>query len=348
MAPVARDGWAQTVGLKSLPDCNVLDALWRTLTVEAVDPDRRALPLMPTHGGMLELHLANHSCVRSRKFAGEADEAWPAIQAQIHRNYRSIKDGAAKGKDKQIHRRWLTLQSEKYRLDTDLFIPPGLAKEKPLPHHTEYSDTFDGDGGYDAENWVPVSSLLAPWKRVSGQMHCVNESDGFPAILTNLNALSGDDHYSQNDFVYAEGTNAFMAPAVRIHASAATCYFGLFRAGSSVSAIYKVVSDVATSLVSGTDGTGPTVTLRLSVDGSTLSLEAGGSEVEGVTDTAITGNLYCGLAAHGGSNSLDSGGDNWSCADLAAGTETDTDTETDTGTAAASIVPWHLLHGRAV
>jgi len=92
LSPAQRSLWSSALGIGSIAGGTLLDALWETLTIHG-DPDGGVIcpPLMPTHRGILELHLGGHSLVKSEQFTGPGHPAWPKIQALVQRNYRGVR-----------------------------------------------------------------------------------------------------------------------------------------------------------------------------------------------------------------------------------------------------------------
>ena len=91
------DEWRGRLSIgAAIAPCTLLELLVRTLTVDA-DPNgaNRALPIIPTHVGNLELHLGGHSLVWSRKFSGLADAGWDNIKAVLWSTYRRARERAA-------------------------------------------------------------------------------------------------------------------------------------------------------------------------------------------------------------------------------------------------------------
>ncbi len=95
LSAAQKGAWKTLLHLDSLSANNVLDALWEVLTFRA-DPEGnlRAKPLIPTVRGDLELWLGGHSLVRSWRFQGQSDPAWPNIQKVIQNDYRRIREFA--------------------------------------------------------------------------------------------------------------------------------------------------------------------------------------------------------------------------------------------------------------
>lgn len=139
--------WETLVGVATQPGWTLLDLLWETLTAQA-DPDgvTRAKPIMPTHKGVLELHLGGHSLIRAEKLPQDVTthRAWPNIQRVLQNDYRAIQR-----RDRTLARKWLGAQRGKYRLSPerarDLLIPADLPHVLPLTPTTTITDDFSGN-----------------------------------------------------------------------------------------------------------------------------------------------------------------------------------------------------------
>lgn len=313
-----RSLWSSAIGIGPLTGNRLVDALWETLALHG-DPDGGALckPLIPTHKGILELHLGGHSLIRSERFTGPQHPSWSRVQSVVQRNYRSIRTEAMRNHRgpgaPNIHSKYLECMSRKLRCQWEDLIPSDLPRENPRRPTTTITDDFNR------------ASLGSNWTSVDGTGQIVTSTtfrgnaDGsdLPATLRyDATDLSSDDHYAQIDFTAQEDVFSHLCGAVRFNASADTCYVGRIRAQNTQSFIEKVETGTRTSLTTDTSGAGPPHTGKLQVDGSSLTLYMDDSEVSSVTDTAITGNLRVGLSW---THNKTSDGDNFEAGDLVAG-----------------------------
>lgn len=312
-----REKWASTLGISTPDSRTVLDLLWDLLTL-AADPSGTLLtfPLMPTSRGELELYLGGHSLVRSRHFEGASDPAWPKIRDLLQGIYRRRRDDGGR-----LHRRLLSIWREKYKIeDLRQFIPSDLPLEQPLRPETSYSDDF---------NRANSDSLGGSWTEVTGDFDIVSnhvENGGVDASWARYDEdLSSDDHECQVESAdnYLESQ---FGVSVRCSPTAYTCYntWAYWVDGDPTAYITKVVAGTPTVLASEAGGTGTfPISIWGEADGSTISVEVGLDDastiVKDVTDTAITGNVRCGICCGG----ADAAGyvtlDNWLCEDLAGG-----------------------------
>jgi len=289
--------WASALGISRLEGATVLDCLWEILTVRA-DPEGgvRAKPILPTHLGMLELHLGGDSLVRSRRFQGVSDPAWPNIQAVLQADYRVIYAQALKAEstDRTVHQRLLGAWQAKYGLaDARLFIPSDLPVEVPIRPQTTISDNFNR------------ATLGANWTAVDGTWDIYNSVQlrntaevVIPATLRyDASSLSSDDHYAQITYLSASMTSKWMGPMVRFASDGETGYCARIHALGTERNIYKDVAGTLTSLWTDANGGGPPQTIKLSADGTSISLYDDGVLAQTITDSAISGNLRVGVAS---------------------------------------------------
>lgn len=304
-----RSRWASMLGLPSVAGPTLLDVLWETLTT-AADPDgeTRAKPILPTHRGVLELHLGGHSLVRSRRFTGPDDPTWPAIQRVLQNDYRRTPE-PVRGK---VLANWMA----KYRnADVRAFIPAGLPVIEPVKPTTTITDDFDrADGalGSSAGGWA--------WGDVDGPFAIVSNVAQSPteggALTKNCERaeidLSSDDHESQV-VAFSVTTLAGVGASARIDSAANTRYGVAMR--SNVWVIDKWVAGASTNLANAATPTATTGTvIKAEANGSSISLYKDGVAVSTVTDTSIAGNLRAGICGKDGGKLND-----FSAADLLAG-----------------------------
>lgn len=322
LTPQQRSLWSSALGIGSISGNRLIDALWETLTLHG-DPDGGAVcrPLMPTHKGILELHLGGHSLIRSEQFTGVGHPAWPKIQALVQRNYRAIRTEAMRNHRgpgaPDIHSKYLKCMRRKLRCPWELLIPGDLPKEPPRRPTTTITESFNQADSTTLGPDLTWAEVLNDFTTISNEVSATDPAESKARAESNL---SSDDHYSQLDFT-ANGadTSARAGPVARFDASANTNYFGWNRNNTSTGKrIRKTVTGTDSDLATGT-GTTPSfpTTLKLTCDGSSLELFQDGGSILTVTDTAITGNVRCGvLVARAGAR-----GDNFEAADLVAAGE---------------------------
>jgi hypothetical protein len=312
--------WATLIGVTIQPSWTLLDLLWATLTAEA-DPDgvTRAKPIMPTHKGVLELHLGGHSLLRAEKLPDDptTHPAWPNIQRVLQNDYRAIQ-----GRDRTLARKWLGAQQAKYRLThesaRDLLIPAGLPRVLPLKPTTTITDDFnraDADAlGASSEGWS--------WTEVLGDIDIVSNAASSVGVIQDNFAraevdLSSDDHKSKIAVVVAGNRNREVY--ARFAAAAVTFYRAIHRNESTNTIrLFKQVAGTLTQIGTSINETpAATPTLEIECDGSTIIFRVNSVDRITETDTSITGNLRTGFGNSGTQQQVSL--DNFEAADLLAG-----------------------------
>ena len=321
--------WEKLVGVAVQPGWTLLDALWATLTSEA-DPDgvTRAKPIMPTHKGVLELHLGGHSLVRAEKLPKDptTHPAWPKIQRVLQNDYRAIR-GSGRAEERTLARKWLGAQQAKYRLSPeaarDLIIPADLPRELPLRPTTTITDDFnraDADAlGTSAEGWS-WTEVLFDFDIVSNRARLMSDTfAGGHASARAESALSSDDHYAEIDIpVGNTGSARRTGPVVRF-AAAANSFYGFGNLDNGYE-LLRVLANSRTVLGSSATVAAFPKRLRIAVDGSNLEGFIDGISDITVTDTNFTGQLHTGFWATAAAVDAIQF-DNFEAADLLAETE---------------------------
>ncbi len=299
----------------AIAPCTLLDLLWDTLTIYS-DPDGavRTLPLMPTHRGILELHLGGHSLVKSARWAGEKTLHWDKVQKVLRRTFKELgridKIDKKDQKDQKHRLKWLGAMSEKYRVDSDSLIPEGMEKEKPEKPATKLTDNFNRvdqtNLGESAEGWS--------WDTTGSRTDIVNNQAkvNVAAAHTYRQAqsnLSSDDNYSRITIVNIG--SAYTGALARFNGS--TGYFGFFN--TTYNRVYKVVSGTQTLLAESSRSRTTPFVVFFKADGSSIygKDETYNDEIS-ATDSSIAsglrGGFYCRL--------LNAIFDDFECGDLLA------------------------------
>lgn len=161
----------------------------------------------------------------------------------------------------------------------------------PKPPSTTVSDNFDRADGAVGSPWAGDTSrytIESNRLRVGTGVEQSHLYYGTP--------LSDDDMDTQVTHISnLSGIGLYAGPTVRHSNSAATYY--LFAGSDGYKTVYKRVAGTRTQLTAGS-GTGVDdgdVAL-LSIVGSTLTGKRNGTTCASITDTAISGNLYAGMA----------------------------------------------------
>mgnify|MGYP000737146257 CR=1 FL=1 len=296
--------WRSMLGLTSISGTSLLDLLWNTLTVQA-DPDgaTRALPILPTHAGYLELHLGGHSLVR-RERINRGHAAFGKIQKVLQQQYRRIREwaqGSQRGDaERKLHLKWLECQRRKLGLSaeeaTGLLVPDDLPKEKPARPTTTIRDDFNRP---DAS---PISPSSEGWSWLShgGILSIANNAciATAPGYFEAVSSLSSDDHQVAITATTAGATGAIG----RYDADGDNQYRAQRTSAVNITSVtlYKRVGSSETAL--GNDGTNQLFPIRVALvcDGCTIktaaTVLATGTRIERTyTDTSVVGFLRTGL-----------------------------------------------------
>ncbi|HUT35048.1 MAG TPA: hypothetical protein VNE39_16275 [Planctomycetota bacterium] len=320
--------WVRLVGIGGLDARTVLDALWETLTERSdADGQHGPLPLDCTTAGVLELHLAGHSLVKSARFQPK-DEHWKQLRKLRQAEYKAIRKEVLKGTQKtNLHRMLSGIWARKYAVDYREFLG-SEPDEPPVRPETTIAESFDKADSDDLGPDLPWTDLIGNFRVLSNQAYTSSTSHSESRADSDL---SSSDHYAQADFCIAHtGVRA------RQSASARTCYSLHLSASDSKLRIYKQITGTYTQLAVTASAITPALPepYRISCDGSSLKGYQAGVERISTTDTAIP------TGTRGGIYGYRYGGaeparilDNFEAADLAA---------------PAAVVPWHLFFGRGI
>jgi hypothetical protein len=295
--PVRRNALANALNIASVSGTTLLDCLRDILTLRAdATGVARWKPLMPTAAGNLEIHLGGHSLIWQEQFNLASPEAANVI-AVVQNDYRRIHAAVLRGEtvDTQVHRRVLDALGEKYRVSNpeDFFIPADLPKEKRLPHSTIILDTFDradqSNLGTSSEGWS--------WTNGASLIDIVgNVADSALNIVHWARAdsdLSSADHYAQCVVAGAGGLDH--GPTCRKDSTATNTAYNAIALGTTIVRSRKVVAGSFTTLADFTGTVAAGDTIKIEANGSTIKAYQNGIERTSSTDTAITGNLRCGI-----------------------------------------------------
>lgn len=295
LAPSERAVWRSALRIGGpLAGPTLRDLIWQTLLLGS-DPEGAALcpPLVPTHRGLYEIHLAGER-IWSRPFAGMADPGWPLLQRLMQGLYGARKQEAARsGSD--LHRKWLAAIVAK------LGVPwQAIGDEEPRRPDTTVSDNFNrADDDSLGANWSEVSG---DWDILSNALRCAaNGGSGYGTARFESD-LSSDDMYSQA-ICTGYGGSRQAGVTVRVASDAETCYS--FEVRNNETTTYRIRRLTAGTSLGAVNTTHPSVpfTAKLTVDGSSLEGFIDGSSVIGpITDTNITGNTRAGTYANSANN----------------------------------------------
>lgn len=297
---------------------------WDAVTIHS-DPtgDDRTKPLVPTIEGDFDLWLANR-LIGSKRFRHGDPEALP-VQDLLRRAYRAARIDSLEGRTPAVHyRKVLGYWVRKFGLDYRWFQPADVPDEEPVEPTTTITESFDTA---DSTTLGPDLSWTEGESANVAQV-VSNQVAFFGASLhrwARANSdLSSDDHYAQLT-VTAGGTGGSVRLAgviTRKDDTTTKSYYAGYLHNSANVMLYKLVAGTATQLGSTTAITFslPQV-LKQTANGSTIDLDWDGVNKISVTDTAVTGNLRCGLGCNLSSSGItvQPAGDNFEAADLGGG-----------------------------
>lgn len=305
----------------------LVDLLYDHLTLGS-DPSGQdaSKTLMPTRGN-LTVHLQGHSPVKSTQFRiGHSPESNRIISV-LQNDYREVRDLALDNLNNMPvnqHKKLLDFLSHQYNIKNpeDIFIPKDLPKELPEPHNTLISENFNGTDNAAVGKqltWVEGGDGSF-WDNFNSHARILDPAAGGDlnerAIYAN-SALSGVDqkctvlHAVHSRVVTSEG-----GPVCRRSNSAVTYYILQMLFNNDLMSLGKVIAGVGSAVGSSVAITPSSPdTTRLEVIGSNLEGFLNDTSELIVTDTSISGGLYCGLYGyHGVADDLEF--DNWSAEDI--------------------------------
>ena len=297
-----------------------LDFLWELLTLKAdVSGLTRPRPLMPTVDGDIELHLRNHSIIRSEKFDPVKH---PKVLELERENYRKVRSETLRFRtDKTFHRKYLQRLAEKYKLDWRQFIPDDLPQESPLPRGTTITESFNTADSTTLGPDLTWTEVSGDFDVVSNEVHLITGGGGAEGKKARAESdLSSDDHYAQVNITnIGSGADAYgWAGAARFAAAASTFYVYFVFQDGDTGTLRKVVTDTATNLASTAITLSIPELYKIQADGSTIKGFQAGVERESETDTAITGNTRTGIYGFSAETAVPPVADDFEAADLAA------------------------------
>lgn len=284
----------------------VLDLLTNGADPDGLDGPR---PMVPGFDGRLVLSCGQTHTEQFRWGSGHT----AILKAALRSDFRSAFDDAQAGRARPgQHRRVLDALCDKYGVtDWKEFVPVAIQGDVPgrLPHETSISETFN-----QADS-TAIGPLLS-WTKVSGGWRTVSSMVGTTTggwnILRADTDLSSADHYSQAKIT---SLAQYAGPACRIPASGALTMYQC--STDFVIYIFKLVAGVQTNLANTTQAIVVNDTYKIEANGSNIKAYVNGVQKVSVTDTGVSGNVRCGLAQYGAS---DSSLDDFTAADLAAAT----------------------------
>lgn len=312
-----RRGMAQELGfgLNDLDsESSVAQCLWKIITAMG-DPTGLAAkkPHLPTSGLLINCRIYGWP-TRSERFDPTLH---PRVFEIVRSDYQAQKAfDLERGNDH--YKRVLDGYCLKYRTNPEGL---GLEGEERFPRATVIKDDFirvDADAlGSSSEGWS--------WTETVGDIDILNNKAHSPGGQnSNVTAraesdLSSDDHKSEADLTWVISSSLNLGCAVRYHGTNEDYYECQGSANGDTQKIFKVIGGTRTEL--------DTVAHTIGAETLHGSMEADGSDLEGIIDTTtrnisnsdITGNLRSGI--YGFSSNVSTRHvewKDWQCADVAA------------------------------
>ncbi len=317
--------WDSLLGYSPNGD-KLVDLLYNHLTMGS-DPigTNTCKPLTPTKGN-LAIHLGGHGRVKATQFRiGHSPETNQVISV-YQEDYRHIRQLSIDGKlPVNQHRKVLDYWADVLgvRDPQQIFIPSNLPIELPLPHDTSISENFDGadDAAIGKQlTWVADTEF---WQNLNSH----GATDGFAsgndsqACYAN-SALSGTDQECEvTSVVQSDAILGRSGVACRRSNTVVTYYSTRFdtKTPDDIIFLHKTVTGTGTILGSLIVVVASIPdTIKMTVAGSSLEAFLNAVSKSTSTDTAITGNLFCGLFGRSNAVADDTEIDNWSAADFVA------------------------------
>ena len=307
--------WLSLFGYEPQGD-KLADLLFDYLT-NGSDPtfnDDTVPSLMPNTKGVLEMHLGGHSLVKAARFRYGIHSHTNKTQAALHRNYRRMRAEVEAGRMFDGHeRKVLDFWVKKYKLKGDdwkQLVPAELrdGHSGPLPHDTTITESFNTG---DSDTLGPDLS----WTELEGDWDIVTNA-------AEVASASGQQVVIKNIVGSASANRGVIA---RKDSSATLSYYHFDAADNGGATdtwrTFKRVSGSFTAIGSNTtvDVVADDV-IKGQTDGSTIKRFRNGSEQDSATDSAISGNLRCGLNGNVLAGNNGQRVDAFEAADLAAGT----------------------------
>ena len=198
------------------------------------------------------------------------------------------------------YRKVLDFTLEKYRIDKaewqDL-CPQDMLQEldPPEPHETSISDNFNGSDSDTMGVQLTWTELSGDWDIASNRAAMVTIASDQKQRARADHDLSSDDHEAQVTNYYPEN-GRYAGPACRMPSdTTATFYAVLTQTGDANIYLIKIVAGTQSNINSTSQTASDGNTSKVQADGSTIKSFYAGAEKASATDSAISGNVRCGL-----------------------------------------------------
>ena len=322
---VSLDAWESLVGYR--PQGDTVERCLYDLILHGDPSDLdRCNPLLPTTRGTLDLHLRGLAVREQFRYGVHPHTATVRDMARRKIREQYEYDSATRG-DITLTRKVLDYELAKYRIPVEQWqelVPTDLQSEiqGPLPRTTAIGDNFNRDNAdITAE---PSSDGDWSWTNIENDLRIF--SNTVIQDISNTNGasragkdLSGSDQRAEIE-VSAFGSNsaAHVGVIARCSSSAFTGYICL-RLGTSASnhlRLYSVSSGTRTEIDA--SASQPTI-VAIQVDSTSISSYNDTTEVNTVTNMAVSSGLRAGIVVRPGGIATAFSGDNFAAEDLEAG-----------------------------
>ena len=342
VTPNARLNSIMGFPIESISDRTVTGLIWSAL-MENSDPTGLSgpKPLIPESDRKLRLTIANHGTVKVETF----NPGRHTKTVEAHRlAYDTLK---SKDRGEFLHLRVASYWQEKYGIDlrNEDQIKDGLID----PETTITEDWGCPDDGTSIDCDLTWILILGTWRLNSFQAENTSNGAGsFIGLASADSALSSADMFVDTTTSITTTILRYAGSALRLDNSTETGYLAGHRANTiNTYQILKVISGVVTILGVVSDSENPgsaALATTFTVQGSTLTFNANGSDRLILTDTSIdgstTGGTYAGIF-HGMDGNTRAHFNDFEASDEFA-TPTPTPTSTPTVGPGATITPVEL------
>lgn len=294
----------------------LLDALTFGADPSGIDGPK---PLVPTGRGELELHLGQS--VKTPFTWGSPHTA--ILADQLKQEFAALwaEGQAGKLRDAQQPLRVLDYWQKKYRAaDWADFVPASLRPHVPgpVPHDTTIAESFNKADSSTLGPDLSWTELEGDWEVFSNEARVVSAA-GYSTARANSD-LSSSDHYCQA-VMRSVGRCAPATICRKDGTATMTFYMALYEGNSDVWQTRKRVAGTETTIGTNTGSATPSLgdVLKIHCNGSTISRYRNGVSQDSTTDTAISGNVRCGILGYYDAGAFNSKAtfDSFEAADLA-------------------------------
>jgi len=292
-----RSTWKSLTGYQ--PKGNTISDLIFNHLTEGADPKGldQPKPLMPKTGHRLNVYLGNQ-VIKTKRFNFRRSLETNKIQIVLQNDYREIYNN-----NYTMRRKFIGFYERKFKIPNfhNYIIPKELPKEISENPTTIISDNFDGaDSAILGKQltWIEGGDGTF-WDNFNNRARRLTEIFDEDSNASYANsALSGSDQATSAEiFDLVAGDD--VGPICRRNNTAVTFYSAfLSELPPNEIQIHKIITGIQTALgspitVSFANGD----SIKLEVIGSDLKSFLNGVLKNSITDTSITGNLFCGIYA---------------------------------------------------